>query len=491
MRRRRKPSKRRQPRYSYPGGHKGFDENGEVLCRGCFDRDREIERLRLEVVKLKDEVARLTKRNLFQGAFGANTPSSQKPVKPESKEINRNKKGGAKLGHRGVGRKKIYKTTADVIQQVDAPEICPRCHVALNSCDSRERGVVDVHAFKPRKILYQCKRSRCPKCLKSYSSKPPGVLPRMLYGNELIAQAITLHYWEGVPIGRIIDLFGGAVSEGSLIQAFHRVSKVLHPFMSRIVSDYRKASVKHADETGWRTDGQKGYCWLFCSKDTTLFNFGKRRSGKEAISVFGPNQLPGVLVVDRCPAYNRAPCKIQYCYSHILREIQSLPEKFPDKQEVTGFSAKAASLVAHAIKLSKEPMPDEKYYAEAKRIKIALQTLMRTKSIHPAIQWIQGIFLNNEQRLYHWVENRNVPAHNNQAERELRPTVIARKTSFGSQSKKGAETRSVLTSVLWTTSKRQKNSSPQQWLRQVLDSIAATSVHNVLKYFLPAQADYH
>ena len=51
-------------------------------------------------------------------------------------------------------------------------------------------------------------------------------------------------------------------------------------------------------------------------------------------------------------------------------------------------------------------------------------------------------------------DDRNVPAGNNLAERELRPLVIARKISFGSQSEKGARTREILMTVLHTLKKR-------------------------------------
>ena len=47
-----------------------------------------------------------------------------------------------------------------------------------------------------------------------------------------------------------------------------------------------------------------------------------------------------------------------------------------------------------------------------------------------------------------------MPAENNFAERELRPLVIARKVSFGSQSQQGALTREVLMSILHTLRKR-------------------------------------
>ena len=38
---------------------------------------------------------------------------------------------------------------------------------------------------------------------------------------------------------------------------------------------------------------------------------------------------------------------------------------------------------------------------------------------------------NYAHRLYHWADDRNVPADNNLAEQDLRPLVIARKISFG------------------------------------------------------------
>jgi len=41
-----------------------------------------------------------------------------------------------------------------------------------------------------------------------------------------------------------------------------------------------------------------------------------------------------------------------------------------------------------------------------------------------------------------------IPAENNRAERALRPLVIARKVSFGSQSEAGAGTREILMTVL-------------------------------------------
>ena len=64
------------------------------------------------------------------------------------------------------------------------------------------------------------------------------------------------------------------------------------------------------------------------------------------------------------------------------------------------------------------------------------------------------LFRSKAARLYHWTKNSAIPADSNRAERELRPLVIARKISFGSQSQQGAQTREILMSVLHTLRKR-------------------------------------
>ena len=64
-----------------------------------------------------------------------------------------------------------------------------------------------------------------------------------------------------------------------------------------------------------------------------------------------------------------------------------------------------------------------------------------------------------------------MPADNNRAERELRPTVIVRKVSFGSQSDAGAKTREVLMSVVHTLVKRFRD--PESHFKWVLDQLAA------------------
>lgn len=55
-------------------------------------------------------------------------------------------------------------------------------------------------------------------------------------------------------MGRIEAIFGKNISSGSLFQVFHRIAKILEPSLDNLIIDYRNSHIKHADETGWRTD---------------------------------------------------------------------------------------------------------------------------------------------------------------------------------------------------------------------------------------------
>jgi hypothetical protein len=83
--------------------------------------------------------------------------------------------------------------------------------------------------------------------------------------------------------------------------------------------------------------------------------------------------------------------------------------------------------------------------------------------------------------MYHWASDRRIPAENNLAERDLRPTVIARKVSFGSQSDAGAYTRSILMTLIQTLKKR--GSDPGMTIKAALDEISKNPTLDPYKLF--------
>jgi len=439
-------------------------------CPGCFEKQRKIDELTEEIKSLKAKL-RYLERKEQEGYFGSSTPSSQVPLKTNTPKQNQGKQGGAKPGHRGHGRQTFDESEADRVVRVESEvgDRCPQCGGPLEDKGTEEHCVIDIPALKTERILYQLPKRYCPRCQKSYQPPTPGVLPKSLYGNQLMATTATMHYLHGIPMGRIIEQID--IRLGSLIKIFHRLAKIFGSIPNRLIEQYRQSPVKHADETTWRNDGQNGYVWLFATEKISLFLFRKTRSSSVPREVFGNKPLPGTLVVDRYNAYNKAPCALQYCYAHLLREVEDIEKEFPEVEEVKTFVGVLAPLLAAAMHLRSLPMTDAQFYEQAARVKSQIIEVVHASAQHLAIRRIQDIFHDNQDRMYWWAEDRQIPADNNLSERELRLTVIARKVSFGSQSDDGAKSREVLMTTLHTL-KKQTQTDAASALKTILDQLA-------------------
>ena len=89
-----------------------------------------------------------------------------------------------------------------------------------------------------------------------------------------------------------------------------------------------------------------------------------------------------------------------------------------------------------------------------------------------AAEGYQAIFREKAGRLYHWADDRAIPAENNFAERQIRPAVILRKNSQSNRSDRGALTQAVLMSVYRTL--RLRGHDPLQTISAALRSYLQT-----------------
>jgi len=150
--------------------------------------------------------------------------------------------------------------------------------------------------------------------------------------------------------------------------------------------------------------------------------------------------------------------------------VKDLEKEFPENAEIKAFVQALGTQLANAISLRTLDITDEEFKVKAGKIKNAILEIVNSQARHPAIWKIQDIFREKAERLYHWADDRTIPADNNLAERELRPLVIARKISFGSQSDAGARTRETLMTVLHTL--RKKNPDVTAAFKLALDKLA-------------------
>lgn len=438
--------------------------------------------------RLLDEIARLKSKLHYQerkakeGLFGSSTPSSKIPIKESSAEEKRQRKGGAKKGHKGHGRKCMEGKQTDITETIQAPSVCPKCKKPLLELkDTRERTVADFVQIKVIKKVVRLERKKCCSCGKIVSAKPPGVMPRFMFSNTLLSYVATQHYFYGNTLGQISRQLG--LPYGSLIAAMHKLAKIFGNVPEKLMKKYRNAPVKHADETGWRIDGFNGFGWIFCTTDMSIYGLKDTRSSSVVKEYLGEKPLNGVLQVDRYKGYNVAPCKIQHCYAHLHRKVKDLGKDFPDNDEIKCFVDAFGNLLSEAMKLRILPISDAEFMKKASELKRKIIEAVTRGAKHPGIQEIQNIFRENPDRMYHWATDRNIPADNNLAERGIRPLAIARKISHGSQSKEGANTRGILMTVCATLAKN--NREPAQSLKEALDAFVKNPKIDLYKFLFP------
>ena len=70
----------------------------------------------------------------------------------------------------------------------------------------------------------------------------------------------------------------------------------------------------------------------------------------------------------------------------------------------------------------------------------------------------------NKEKYFTFLNHKGIPIDNNKAERALRHLVIKRKISFGSKTQRGAETTSILASVILSL----KWNDPDTWFQKYL-----------------------
>jgi hypothetical protein len=127
---------------------------GVNLCAGCLEKQREIDRLKEEVQRLRLKVC-ANERISKVGFFGSSTPSSQIPVKANSLAENQAKKGGGKLGHAGVGRQVFSAAQADETRVAEvSAQMCADCECRLNRQSSNERAIYELQREKLHKVYY-------------------------------------------------------------------------------------------------------------------------------------------------------------------------------------------------------------------------------------------------------------------------------------------------------------------------------------------------
>lgn len=396
-----------------------------------------------EIVRLKNRVADL-ERQLGQNSTNSHKPPSSDPPGTRPTKESTGRKAGGQPGHKG--HKRILLPPEKVTRRTEVrPKVCRGCgsrDLVPSDLEPRVHQVVDIPEIRPDVHEVRMHAACCSGCGKTTWAKlPPGV-PMHMFGPRLLA---FIGYLLGSRMSRrqlrelLGEVFGIPVSLGALSEAEARTSAALAAPVAEVEAYVRAQPVKHVDASTWRLNGKYAALWTITTRFVAAF-FIARDATRETIAALIGN-LAGVLVTDRGSQFGfwAMPAR-QVCWAHLIRKFVA----FSQRKDAGAQIGDNLLLLAHAVLINWHRVRDgtlsrQRFQRVVRRVLPMIEhhlergAALDEREISGACKNI----LEHKLALFTFAFVEGVDPTNNAAERALRPFVLWRKVSFGSQSQRG------------------------------------------------------
>jgi len=427
---------------------------------------RENGRLAAEIATLQGLVAQLTERvGVLLAApepRDGNDPAPRPTTMPGLKARSRRARGESAAARpprtrrmRGYGRHRLRPTA----RQVHAVAQCPDCRVPLRGgARKRTREVIELAPAPVVVTEHVYLERRCPRCGLPWQPGPElagVVIGQGRLGVGLLSLIATLREELRLPIAGIQwyleAVHGLRLSVGGIVGALHAVAARAAPVVAGLREGIRGSPVLHVDETGWRQDGENGDVWTFSTERERVFAHGSRARAMLEREV--GDDYGGVLVSDFYAAYTSYDGRHQYCWAHLLRDVDELVSQQRHDATVGGWADAVHALYQRATASASAADPDA---AARRRQRQAYEAELGALcapflGVTDAPQRVLSARITKHLgELFVFVEEPAVPPTNTAAERSLRHLVTSRTISGGTRSPTGAATKMTLASLFGT-----------------------------------------
>jgi transposase len=344
---------------------------------------------------------------------------------------------------------------------------CPACHLRLGGISlARSREIIDVPPPPPVEVTdHRIYKGWCTGCQKWHEAPVDWhdqVVGQGRIGVRLASLIATLRTVMRLPLRQIqlylLTLHGVTISIGEMVELLHRIKAQMQPQLDALKTEIRASPAVQADETGWREDGSNGSIWSVSTPSVRYYEYHHSRGGEVVKHLIGQD-YDGVLGSDFYAGYNIHQGLHQRCWVHFLRDAHELKEKYPHDEQLFSWAASVKAIYDAAVAWA-EHGPDPHLSPHKQSLaRVAQQHAFEQQLWHlcqPDVAPLtpQHTLCERVERflpeLFVFVAVPGVPAHNNLAERSVRPLVIARKISGGTRSPQGSQTRMGLASLFGT-----------------------------------------
>lgn len=439
---------------------------------------REMRRRELEELRgLRDENEELKSKNRkllieLRDALGVNSvlkedklEQSCAPTNPAGTAEKGPHPRGAPKGHRGNTRG--IPDGWDEKIEIPVPGFCEcGCNQILENGESDRKYIEDIPPVSRRVTLLEYRRGVCVKCGREIRH-PDAVGPAVELGGNLAAH-LTMLRQAGVSYRKLgafcTETLGIPLSPSGAMGVVNRVVDRSIPLYQTIGNVLHEQPVLNGDETGWKVRGIQWYVWIFCSRSLVYCHPDERRASKVIESLIGKD-YGGTVICDFYAAYNFLQ-NTQRCLYHLARDIKKEREILPGSVQLERFEEQFWNFIENGKAVSLLTQGTEKDNAFNK-LEEDLTSISKMDVPKGRPETLRKRIVKYHDEMIRFAKTPGVECHNNRGERHLRPLVVSRKMSFGSDTPEGAERTCVLHSVVETC--RLQNISPVELLKEKMD----------------------
>ena len=400
------------------------------------------------VQRLETTVEHLTER-LQQTSRTSSRPPSSDPPQATAQRPRREPSGrrpGGQPGHEGHTRALVPVEVVDGVRAVK-PERCRRCQHPLAGEDPapQRHQVTDIPPVTPVVTEYQLHQLVCPVCGDVTRAELPAGVPTGGFGPRVQAIAAlctgAYHLSKRTTQSVLEDLFGVSICVGTLANLEQTIVAALAQPVAEARAYVQTQPVAYLDETGWREGRARAWLWAAVTTWVTVFVVRVSRSAKVAQELLG-EQFWGYLVTDRWSAYSWYPTwRRQVCWAHLLRDIEAMIERGGGSQAIgEGLGAQARQMFHWWHRVREGTLTHASFGRYMWPIRREVEQLLEAGQTCgvPKTEGMCREILKVRQALWTFVRHDGVEPTNNAAERAIRPGVLWRKGSFGTQSPEGS-----------------------------------------------------
>jgi transposase len=395
--------------------------------------------------------------------------------KPGKKKPKSKLKRGGQIGHRKHSRELVPPEQCTEIFD-HHPDVCRRCggELVVDANPPQRHQVWEMPPIEPIIYEHRLHRGNCPCCGISTSATLPEGVPTGQCGPRLAAFTGLLmgHFRQSKRRASAFlgDLLNIPCSPAWTVKIQNLMSDALTVPYEELRSELAHQKQLYVDESPTKENNQKAWLWVAVAPLFIVFGIFANRSRESLVSLVG-NYQGIILNCDRAKMYLDGK-RLQWCWAHLKRDLQKLIDSSDNQVKRMG----------HDLMRQERKLFD--YWREYKAGKIKWKTFQ--KHVAPIREEVRGLLLRGkfsgnkkltgfcnelyDRRSHLWTFTKieGIEPTNNAAERALRPAVIYRKLSFGTQSARGSRYLERLLSVSETCRVQQRNA--YQYLVEAMEA---------------------